>query len=179
MKTFQMIWLSCLILLISCQKENQECIQQNSTRIDSTYYINEIFEQSFIEKPYIIDTTRLVQAMDSMVHPVYRIDTILLSSEERCPVNACAICTGGAVYFYVLLENTTISVAANDTLHYPGCTSNYLSGIGLSYPAVKVDSVELRLLRVLPQPGDEPIHYELGYLPLEEYRVSFRLQNIQ
>jgi hypothetical protein len=168
--------LSILILIVSCKKEPLDCPPDcNNPSIDSVYYINQIFEINALEKPFILDTTRLVQNGDSFVHPKYRIE-ILSIDEQRCDYNACVVCFGGFVHVDVKLSNIYTNNNQNDTLDYPSCSDGLLSGGGMLYPPLILDSVKLSMLRVLPQPGSEPHHYDLGYIPPEEYKISFKLQ---
>jgi len=176
MKTINLL-LFCLILISSCDKDPIDCPAPTDIIKDSVYYINEVFEMGIDEKPFIIDTTRQIVQGDSVGYPKYRIDSIFLTSDERCPIYACSFCTGGFVNFNANIKNTYSDLSANDTLEYPSCTNNYLSGIGNSYPPIYIDSLELRLVRVLPQPGSDSSHITIGYIPLNEYKVSFRLQN--
>lgn len=164
------------MFITSCGKEPIDTHNDNPQNVDSVYYINEEFEMKLSDKPYIIDTTVFFYNGDSLTNPIYRIDSVILVSDERCDVPACALCTGGFVFFVVKLLNSETNITKQDTLNYPGCTENYLSGYGSSYSPVYIDSNELRMLRVLPQPGSDSMHYVLGYIPISDYQITFRFQ---
>jgi hypothetical protein len=171
-----LITFSIIVLIVACKKEALDCPPDcNNPSIDSVYYINQIFEINALEKPFVLDTTRMVQNENSFVHPKYRVE-ILSIDEQRCDYNACMVCLGGFIYLDVKLNNIYTQSNQNDTLYYPSCTDGLLSGGGMLYPILTLDSVELSMLRVLPQPGSEPHHYDLGYIPPEEYKISFKLQ---
>ncbi|MGB1018976.1 MAG: hypothetical protein ACPGVH_07890 [Chitinophagales bacterium] len=158
-----------LLLIVGCKKQNCEPIKEPLKQ----YFINEIFEMKYNEVVIVKDTTLHIQA-DSFL--TYSVNILSIVEDKRTPTYLCSQTIGGFIYSNIYVKNNYSNLSKNDTLFYPSCTDNYISEFSAYYKPLLIDSLELWLLQVIPQP-DEIDDEDNTLIPIEDYRFRLKLKN--
>lgn len=162
-----------ILIIVACKKEDICIVDCDPTEQNSLYYIDETIELSLNENIYIVDTTQLILVNDSLVHPKFQLVNLSLVSDTRCGVNVCLVCIGGFADIDIEIKNIYTEQTYRDTLSYASCGSSNTFG---RYIFLENFDYRFHMLRVTPQPGDEPHHYDCQCIPEEEYMVSLMLK---
>lgn len=169
MKNIIKLSLLVFTLCFSCKK--QECTPVKEPL--KKYYINDVFEMKYDEEVIVVDTSVLIE-IDSFL--TYNVKIRSIVEDKRTPEYVCGQTLGGFIYNDIEVKNNLTSVVKNDTLFYPSCTDNYISEFGAYYKPVYIDSSQLWLLQVTPQPieiDDE----DNAIIPINEYKFTLKLKN--